>query len=256
MDDFLLRSRMNLPLTTGTAPVQNPALQRPAGSTGQNGPSFRQMLEKMAGSEEISFSKHAAGRIEHREIPMTESGLEKLRDGMEIARERGIRDALILMDGSAFIVSAKNSTVITAMNSQELKNKPSHRTVPIPRPLQEILAATPRIGLHVVTCADGRPMTSSGFQSLWDIVRQKSPCEIRAHMLRHSYCSNLYRAGIDLKTAQYLMGHSTIEMTANVYTHLAKEDTAASVIQLEKYLATGSQETGDFSESSQKVVIG
>ncbi len=54
---------------------------------------------------------------------MTESGLEKLRDGMEIARERGIRDALILMDGSAFIVSAKNSTVITAMNSQELKNK-------------------------------------------------------------------------------------------------------------------------------------
>ena len=118
MDDFLLRSRMNLPLTTGTAP-----LQRPAGSTGQNGPSFRQMLEKMAGSEEISFSKHAAGRIEHREIPMTESGLEKLRDGMEIARERGIRDALILMDGSAFIVSAKNSTVITAMNSQELKNK-------------------------------------------------------------------------------------------------------------------------------------
>ena len=106
MDDFLLRSRMNLPLTTGTAPVQNPVLQRPAGST-----------------EEISFSKHAAGRIEHREIPMTESGLEKLRDGMEIARERGIRDALILMDGSAFIVSAKNSTVITAMNSQELKNK-------------------------------------------------------------------------------------------------------------------------------------
>ena len=121
MDDFLLRSRMNLPLTTGTAPVQNPALQRPAGSTGQNGPSFRQMLEKMAGSEEISFSKHAAGRIEHREIPMTESGLEKLRDGMEIARERGIRDALILMDGSAFIVS--KCTVITAMNSQELKNK-------------------------------------------------------------------------------------------------------------------------------------
>ncbi len=123
MDDLLLRSRMNLPLTTGTAPVQNPTLQRPAGSTEQSGPSFRQMLEKMAGSEEISFSKHAAGRIEHREIPMTESGLEKLRDGMEIARERGIRDALILMDGSAFIVSAKNSTVITAMNSQELKNK-------------------------------------------------------------------------------------------------------------------------------------
>lgn len=123
MDDLLLRSRMNLPLTTGTAPVQSPAVQRPAAESEQNGPSFREMLEKMSGGREISFSKHAAGRIEHREIPMSESGLERLRDGMEIARDRGIQDALILMDGSAFIVSAKNSTVITAMNSQELKNK-------------------------------------------------------------------------------------------------------------------------------------
>ena len=161
------------------------------------------------------------------------------------------------IDGNKLTVNRARTFVGSKTDpSQELKNKTSHRTVPIPRPLQEILAATPRIGLHVVTCADGRPMTSSGFQSLWDIVRQKSPCEIRAHMLRHSYCSNLYRAGIDLKTAQYLMGHSTIDMTANVYTHLAKEDTAASVIQLEKYLATGNQGTGDFSGSSQKVVIG
>ena len=81
MDDFLLRSRMNLPLTTGTAPVQNPVLQRPAGSTEQNGPSFRQMLEKMAGSEEISFSKHAAGRIEqHRHHGYEQPGAEEQSD--------------------------------------------------------------------------------------------------------------------------------------------------------------------------------
>ena len=81
------------------------------------------MLERMAEEDKISFSKHAAGRIEHREIPLSEDGLTRLRDGMEIARDKGLQDALILMDGSAFIVSAKNSTVITAMNSQELKNK-------------------------------------------------------------------------------------------------------------------------------------
>ena len=45
-------------------------------------------------------------------------------------------------------------------------------------------------------------------------------------------------------------------MTANVYTHLAKEDTAASVMQLERYLSGGSQPEDDFSESSQKVVSG
>ena len=99
MDDFLLRSRMTLPVTTGTpgVPVQRQTQQNGAPAATP----FRQMLERTA----------------------EEDGLTRLRDGMEIARDKGLQDALILMEGSAFIVSAKNSTVITAMNSQELKNK-------------------------------------------------------------------------------------------------------------------------------------
>lgn len=123
MDDLLLRGRMNLPITTGAAA---PAAQR----TGQDtrtqpdaGTSFRQMLEQMAGGQQLAFSKHAAGRIAMREIPLSQAGLERLSEGVQIAKGRGIQDALILMDGSAFIVSAKNSTVVTAMNSSELKNK-------------------------------------------------------------------------------------------------------------------------------------
>lgn len=126
MDDFLIRNRMNLPITTGGASA---AAQRTGQDTQQNQaarqPSFRQTLEQMAGGEvkEISFSKHAAGRIQQREIDLSAEGLQKLTQGMEIAKEKGIQDALILMDGSAFIVSAKNSTVITALNSNELKQK-------------------------------------------------------------------------------------------------------------------------------------
>ena len=137
---------------------------------------------------------------------------------------------------------------------QELKSKSSHRTIPIPQRLQELLAATPQLGVYVVTCADGEPMTRIGFRRMWDKVKRVAPYEVRPHQLRHSYCSNLYRAGIDLKTAQYLMGHATIQMTANIYTHMEKEDASASLIQLERYLSRGNQENGDFSKSSQKVV--
>ncbi len=69
-------------------------------------------------------------------------------------------------------------------------------------------------------------------------------------MLRHTYATNLYRAGIDLKTAQYLLGHSTIQMTANIYTHMDKDDAATSITQLEQYLSGESQKT----ENLQKVV--
>jgi len=40
------------------------------------------------------------------------------------------------------------------------------------------------------------------------------------HQLRHTYCSMLQWSGVDMKTAQELMGHSEIDVTANTYTHV------------------------------------
>lgn len=41
--------------------------------------------------------------------------------------------------------------------------------------------------------------------------------------LRHTYCTMLYDADVDVKTAQYLMGHKTLDMTMRIYTHLSKQ---------------------------------
>ena len=40
------------------------------------------------------------------------------------------------------------------------------------------------------------------------------------YTFRHTYATNLYYAGIDIKRCQYLLGHSSIEMTLKIYTHL------------------------------------
>lgn len=37
--------------------------------------------------------------------------------------------------------------------------------------------------------------------------------------LRHTYCTDLQKAGIDVRAAQKLMGHADISTTANIYTH-------------------------------------
>ena len=39
------------------------------------------------------------------------------------------------------------------------------------------------------------------------------------HVLRHTFCTNLQQAGIDVKSLQYLMGHSNVSVTLDVYTH-------------------------------------
>ena len=54
------------------------------------------------------------------------------------------------------------------------------------------------------------------------------------HVCRHTYCSNMARSGISAKTLQYLMGHSDISVTLNVYTHLGLEDAQHELKQLEE----------------------
>ena len=108
--------------------------------------------------------------------------------------------------------------------SQELKTKAAHRTIPIPEPLMDILRNTPKTGLYVITKADGGPMTQMAFRRLWEKVTSVIDFPLHPHMLRHTYATNLYYAGVDLRTAQYLLGHSSIQMTAQVYTHLDHKD--------------------------------
>ena len=53
-----------------------------------------------------------------------------------------------------------------------------------------------------------------------DSYYETSGVKCTPHMLRHKYASMLHSAGIDVKDAQYLLGHSDITMTQNIYTHL------------------------------------
>ena len=46
---------------------------------------------------------------------------------------------------------------------------------------------------------------------------------ITPHVLRHTFCTEMANSGIDLKSLQYLMGHSDVGVTLNVYTHASYE---------------------------------
>ena len=56
-----------------------------------------------------------------------------------------------------------------------------------------------------------------------EIYKVQMP-NITPHVCRHTYCSNIAKSGMNPKTLQYLMGHSDIAVTLNVYTHVGLED--------------------------------
>ena len=65
-----------------------------------------------------------------------------------------------------------------------------------------------------------------------EIYKEQLP-NITPHVCRHTYCSNMARSGMNPKTLQYLMGHSEIGVTLNVYTHLGLEDAAEELARLQ-----------------------
>ena len=63
------------------------------------------------------------------------------------------------------------------------------------------------------------------------IYKEQMP-NITPHVCRHTYCSNMAKAGMNPKTLQYLMGHSDITVTLDTYTHLGLEDAAEELKRL------------------------
>jgi flagellar operon protein len=86
-----------------------------------NGQSFADELAKAGGAAQLQFSKHALARVQRRGIELSPSTLGRLSQGVDRAAGKGSRDSLVLVDGTAFVVSVANRTVITAVGSEHMK---------------------------------------------------------------------------------------------------------------------------------------
>lgn len=56
--------------------------------------------------------------------------------------------------------------------------------------------------------------------------------KITPHVCRHTFCSNMAKSGMNPKTLQYIMGHSDISVTLNIYTHVKFDDVAEEMKRL------------------------
>ena len=128
------------------SPISNPALVPPGGLSGArrssppaprqarrarsgrqaqggaSGESFADALSQADQSQQLQFSKHALARVQRRGIELDSATLGRLSQGVQRAASKGSRDSLVLVDGTAFVVSVSNRTVITAVGSEHMKD--------------------------------------------------------------------------------------------------------------------------------------
>ena len=99
---------------TRTQPVR-PSVQ------GTQGPSFSDVFKDTTGTKPVQFSKHAVQRLERRGLTVDNAVMQRLNDGVDRAAGKGARDAVVLVDDTAFVVSVRNRTVITAVDSAHMR---------------------------------------------------------------------------------------------------------------------------------------
>ncbi|MHC1682500.1 MAG: TIGR02530 family flagellar biosynthesis protein [Clostridiaceae bacterium] len=85
--------------------------------------SFKEILDsKINKSCNINISKHAAQRLEDRNINLSEEDIKALDNGLNLAQEKGSKESLILYKDIAFLASVKNRTIITAVEKNNNEN--------------------------------------------------------------------------------------------------------------------------------------
>lgn len=136
----------------------------------------------------------------------------------------------------------------------------SDRHVPIPESLYNRLSGVPD-GDPLAPSIHGRRHTDSSYTRLIERLRREMNismgCQVYRNALveplpldpkfvpyyfRHTFCTDLCRAGVDVRVAQKLMGHADISTTVNIYTHVDEDEITKAAILLTNY--RGSSEKG------------
>lgn len=132
------------------------------------------------------------------------------------------------------------------------KTKNGIRTIPIPQVLREFLETYKNTGkksLYVFPGHSGGPMGLTEIKRIWGKANQKLAKWFKEHpeaeehkfhltfrLLRHTYCTALYDAGIDEKSAAELMGHDVTVMM-KIYRHIQKERKKNTISKIETLYA-------------------
>lgn len=96
--------------------------------------------------------------------------------------------------------------------------------------------SNPKVGLHL------------DHHAQWTMkkYRKLHPDEplptITPHVFRHTFCTNMANAGMDIKSLQYLMGHSDAAITMNVYTHASYERAEESMQRILEFKSKDQQQ--------------
>lgn len=111
----------------------------------------------------------------------------------------------------------------------------SVRDVPLLPQLEALLPKKYRKSDYVVS--GEKPLTKSALSKRWAKWETAHGVSFDRHSIRHTYATILYESGVDVKSAQKLLGHANFQTTMDIYTHLSEEHLQESASKLAEHFS-------------------
>jgi integrase len=183
--------------------------------------------------------------VEHREVEAWDAGqvrtfLEAIRGhrlealftvavvtGLRQGELLGLRWSDVDLAAGTLTVRQALQRVDGTLQAVETKTARSRRTVPLPVLALDALRAHrtrqdgPVASLYVFTTPSGAPLYGTAvYRDFVAVSAAAGLPRIRFHSLRHTAASLLLAQGIHPRVVMELLGHSTIALTMNTYSHV------------------------------------
>lgn len=115
---------MNIDEVGKTSIIQSSSIAANSSSTAEqtkSGEFQKTLFDVLANTSNIKFSSHAIDRLSQRGVSLDDKTVARLDNAVSAADKKGAGQSLVLLDELAFLVSVKNRTVITALETGNLK---------------------------------------------------------------------------------------------------------------------------------------
>ena len=141
-----------------------------------------------------------------------------------------------MKEGFIFVSSAKESGTHNTIKSP--KTEAGIRKIPIHKELIPWLESAPKHPSgYVFVTGEGNRQNENSLRRLWTgfkraldiymgaeldrnkIVKHKVAPDLVPYCLRHTFCTDMEKAGVPINIAKEIMGHEDISTTAKIYTH-------------------------------------
>ena len=120
----------------------------------------------------------------------------------------------------------------------EPKTAAGWRHIPLTTSAQEILSKRRQgkiVGMNYVFSKNGNAIRAENYNNCLKTICKHLGIEpITMHGLRHSFATRCIEAGMTPKTLQYILGHTRIELTMNLYVHVTQETVVEEMTKLDE----------------------